>query len=863
MDQSIDIVIPIYNAYDDLRICLDSVYKYTDLHKNRLILINDNSSDQRIKHYLKSQQKENVIVFHNEQNKGFSSNINLGMEQSKERDVILLNSDTVVTPKWVEKMVKCAYSDNSIGTVTPLSNNATLCSVPNFCQENILLEDMTIEQAAAIVEECSLEKYPRITVANGFCMLVKREVINIIGKFDAETFGRGYGEENDFCNRAEQMGYIHVMCDNTFIYHSGTKSFISKEKEVYIKEHEQILYKRYPLQMQKNAEHCRDNPNGWVGENIGMHFDLWNGRKNVLYLLQSDFREDAKDNVGGTQLHVKHLTYGLRNTMNIFVAARSGEYLWVTAYAKKKEYSFRFYIGEKELFPLLHSRELAEIFRTILEGFKIDLVHVHHTITTSLDIYYEADRLGIPVIFTMHDYYYVCPTIKMLDHNQDVCIYKEKNSCIQCLNNKLCMYQSSHYLSFWRKKHEEILDMCCKIIVPSKSAKDIFTKFYQKYEHKIQIIEHGMDRQPALTVDEKQIIYTDKLEWKIEKIDRKKRCPLISGRAYLSSNKDGYGKIILKVTDRTGKQVYLPTTYGKNSEVLDYRGRFYAYIPNDLFLDGDLEIRLLLYKSNRFYMNKNRKEIIKKLEYRTDAKLRVAFIGGLNEEKGGRIAYDIIKKGSSEIEWYVLGGIGEENLYQLRQDNLIKTGFYYQEDLSTWLQYYKIDVVCILSKWPETFSYTLSEAVLSKIPVIVTNIGALGQRTKEYGYGEIVPIEEAVEMTIEKLDEYINDKKALYFIDRSGHKTICEMLDDYSDIYNDISKMNRRSKMDVNVQIFNAWIQLGHLNESSKEMEIKIRNLQRYISKIETSAAFIVMRKVYNMKVPFKKQIREFILKRR
>ena len=227
----VDIIIPIYNAYDDLYKCLQSVYQYTDLVENRLILINDNSSDTRIEPYLNSQTKENVIIIHNKENKGFSNNINLGMAQSKERDVLLLNSDTIVTKNWVEKIVECAYSDRAIGTVTPLSNNATLCSVPNFCEENSLPEGMNVDQAAAIIEECSLRKYPRITVAHGFCMFVKREVINAIGNFDAETFGRGYGEENDFCNRAEQMGYIHVMCDDTYIYHSGTKSFVSKEKE--------------------------------------------------------------------------------------------------------------------------------------------------------------------------------------------------------------------------------------------------------------------------------------------------------------------------------------------------------------------------------------------------------------------------------------------------------------------------------------------------------------------------------------------------------------------------------------------------------------------------------------------------------
>ena len=90
----VDIIIPIYNAFEDLEICLESIYKNTNFNNNRLILINDNSPDDRIKKYLDKQTGENVIVIHNEHNKGFSNNINLGMKQSNTNDIILLNSDT-------------------------------------------------------------------------------------------------------------------------------------------------------------------------------------------------------------------------------------------------------------------------------------------------------------------------------------------------------------------------------------------------------------------------------------------------------------------------------------------------------------------------------------------------------------------------------------------------------------------------------------------------------------------------------------------------------------------------------------------------------------------------------------------------
>lgn len=55
--------------------------------------------------------------------------------------------------------------------------------------------DVTVDEYAGLIETCSLRRYPRITVAVGFCMYIKRSVIDDIGVFDAETFGRGYGRK--------------------------------------------------------------------------------------------------------------------------------------------------------------------------------------------------------------------------------------------------------------------------------------------------------------------------------------------------------------------------------------------------------------------------------------------------------------------------------------------------------------------------------------------------------------------------------------------------------------------------------------------------------------------------------------------
>lgn len=499
--RTVDVIIPIYNAYEDLVNCINSLNEWTDYTVDRLILINDCSPDERIAPYLDSLRSERIIVIHNEHNVGFSGNINTGIRQSENHDVLLLNSDTVVTRGWLEKIKRCAYSDIAIATVTPLSNNATLCSVPVFCEDNLIPEGYTIDSYAELIERVSLREYPRLPVAHGFCMFVKREVIEKIGYFDVATFGRGYGEENDFCHRAEQVGYRHAMCDDTFIYHSGTSSFESEEKKRYIEEHDKILLERYPEQVKNTAVHCRDNPNHRIFDNINLHTGLSNDKKNILYLIQSDFREGASDNIGGTQLHVKDLAVGLKGDFNVYVAARDMSYLNLTAYIGDKEYFFRFYIGSVVDFAWIRDKYMGALYGKILDLFQIDSVHVHHVVGLSFEVYYQAYERQIPIITTLHDYYYVCPTIKLLDTENRCCIYEyNENQCKTCLKKRCGISETIPFLSVWQDECQKVLEMAKVIVVPSEAAKLIYLKYYPGISGKIRVVYHGSEktRQPEI-----------------------------------------------------------------------------------------------------------------------------------------------------------------------------------------------------------------------------------------------------------------------------------------------------------------------------------------------------------------------------
>lgn len=847
----VDIIIPIYNAFEDLQICLDSLYKNTDFDKNRLILINDNSPDERIAPLLDKQRtRKNVIVIHNETNKGFSNNINIGIAQSEENDVILLNSDTIVTDGWIDKMVKCAYSNSAIGTVTPLSNNATLCSVPIFCEENRLPEGVTVERAGKVVEECSERRYPRISVAHGFCMYVKREVIDLIGNFDAETFGRGYGEENDFCNRAEQAGYFHVMCDDTYIYHSGTKSFISKEKEAYIRAHEEILRKRYPVQMHNNDVHVIKNPNHFVSENVGIYLDINNGRRNILYVLQSDFREGAQDNCGGTQIHVRDLVSGMRDSANIFVAARDGDYLNLTVYYGDKEKLFKFYMGRYEECYQFTDRNARRVWDEILSAFKIDLVHVHHVIRMSFDIFYAAKEHGIPLIFTAHDFYFVCPSSTLIDCNGKQCAGKNDCDCRQCLENKCKIYPRLDFMKIWRTRCAQVFGMVDEVILPDRSVGDILLKYYPSIADKLKVIPHGYKKAESVSGAEES---TEEIEYNIESVAKEGFSYNISGWAYPKEQPDSRGMMTyIVITNSAGVQVKVPVMPRERKDVVksDFaKVGFECIIPADIPDGNTLRLAIVIEKSGKRYVKDN--------AYTTDklkpghmAKLNIAFIGGISRIKGGDEIADIIKSEKNDVNWYLFGTIGTESLAGLKQGNLIKSGSYAPETISELLMLHKIDAVGILSIVPETYSYTLTEALSCGIPAIVTDIGALGRRVAQDNAGWTVPVDSIQTGFEEIVGRIINVPEELQVKRKNAANVSIRSIHDMSNEYEQLYDMLYSDEAVYDCADRKFIYEAFKTGRGDTAQEVHNSNAERELEHIKASAGYKLLEKLWALHFP-------------
>jgi GT2 family glycosyltransferase/2-polyprenyl-3-methyl-5-hydroxy-6-metoxy-1,4-benzoquinol methylase len=234
LDPVVEIVLPVYGGFDAVRRCVASVLDANCRQPWHLTIVDDASPDPEVGRWLRefAAVHPEVAVLTNARNLGFVATVNLGMRLAGRRDVVLLNSDTEVAADWLDRLHRAAWSGARVGTVTPFSNNATICSFPAFCEDNTLPPGHTTATLDRVFAAAHSGQALEIPTAVGFCMYIRRDCLDDVGAFDAETFGAGYGEENDFCLRASARGWSHLHTLDVFVYHAGATSFSDRRHEL-------------------------------------------------------------------------------------------------------------------------------------------------------------------------------------------------------------------------------------------------------------------------------------------------------------------------------------------------------------------------------------------------------------------------------------------------------------------------------------------------------------------------------------------------------------------------------------------------------------------------------------------------------
>jgi GT2 family glycosyltransferase/glycosyltransferase involved in cell wall biosynthesis len=226
-DRHVAVVVPVHDAPRMTLDCLDSVFATVPAGTG-VIVVDDASRDPGLVAALDGMAASGRIrLLRHAVNLGFPASANAGLRAAMAEggDAVLLNSDTLVTPGWLDGLRACVHAGGDIGTATPLSNNGSILSYPDPDRLGSVPDAAAANRLARLAARADAAAGIDIPTAVGFCMYVRRECLQAVGVFRTDLFAQGYGEENDFCLRARHLGWRSVAATGVFVAHLGGRSF--------------------------------------------------------------------------------------------------------------------------------------------------------------------------------------------------------------------------------------------------------------------------------------------------------------------------------------------------------------------------------------------------------------------------------------------------------------------------------------------------------------------------------------------------------------------------------------------------------------------------------------------------------------
>lgn len=490
MSRPVTVVVPVHGGPAEVEACLASVARHTALGPDVAVLVIDDAApNPAVREVVARSEALGFALTRNPENLGFVRTANRGMAMAGDRDVVLLNADTVVTAGWLERLAAAA-AEPDVATVTPLTNHGSLCTLPADLVDAFGLagDAPRIDAYAAHVARWSVRRRPEVVSGVGFCMWMTRAAIDLVGPFDEGSFGRGYGEEVDWCVRAGRAGLRHLVEDATFVFHTGGVSF-GASREAAQAAGSRVIDDRYPWFARANRRERGDDPLAVsiaalrLGRDQGVP-----DRLRVLHLLHT-----SPDGTGGTEAHVRHLVDAL-------LPGVDGAVLFPTDagfVVRRDRWDGEQAVRDELLLPgaarrpgRLDDAGAAAAVRTALDILEVDVVHVHDLLNLSLSPLAVLADAGIPTVVTIHDMSLACLHHDVLWHGAVACgLPDDRRACATCL--PATTGRPVEQLDRHRALVAAAVPHVARWVAPSRAAADHLDRVHPLPADRVEILPHG------------------------------------------------------------------------------------------------------------------------------------------------------------------------------------------------------------------------------------------------------------------------------------------------------------------------------------------------------------------------------------
>ncbi len=479
------IIMPVFNAFDLLCESLDHVARHSG-EQWHLILVEDCSTDPRVRPYLSEWAQthgDQVTLVLNSENVGFVGSVNKGFAIAQGRaevPVVLLNSDAIVPPGWLNRLL-APLKDPSVASVTPMSNNAELLSVP-FIGKSVSISSkqaVAIDRVAAMLNPSVGQA--EIPTGVGFCMAISPQFFRKLPKFDTD-FGKGYGEEVDWCQKVRQLGGKHIGIGSLFVEHRGTASFDLKSKQWALKYSGELLTQRYPRYDTEVQEFC--NKDKLVGPRLALAMTWVGGAQtDPVYVFL------AHSLGGGAEQYLNDRIAGILQADQSCVVLRVGQ---------KRRWTIE-----------LHSK--LGVFKGLTDDF--DLVQNLINLLPNRQIVYscgvgDPDAATLPELLLrladdkggsaaeievlIHDYFPVSPSYTLLDlegryHGVP---NPRENSQIDQAHTFVSTGGKRTDLAEWQRRWATLMCAAKRIVLFSENSRELLSKVYPKAAPQMLVAPH-------------------------------------------------------------------------------------------------------------------------------------------------------------------------------------------------------------------------------------------------------------------------------------------------------------------------------------------------------------------------------------
>jgi GT2 family glycosyltransferase/glycosyltransferase involved in cell wall biosynthesis len=453
------VVIAVHGGTDHTHACLDSVLASLT-RSNRLIVIDDASPEPELTAALDSlARRRRITLLRHARSVGFAASVNAGMRAAPERDVVLLNSDTLVAPGWLGELRSVAYKAPDIGTVTPLSNDATIVSYPNRTGGNDVPGLAAARHLDALARRVNGGRAIDIPVGVGFCLYIRRACLDAVGPFRAELFAQGYGEENDFCLRARQLGWRHVAAPGAFVAHVGGQSFGEAARHLRTR-NAQLLERLHPGYGALIETHAEEDPLAEARRCLDMaRWRTARRRRRRTVMLVTHAEGGGVERQIATSV-ARHEANGERAI--VLRPSRAGNGSRCVAVSD----------GAANGFPNLRFAMPGELHRLqrLLAHERPHAIELHHLVGHHPAVIDLITALGAPYELHVHDYAWLCARVALVGPNQRYCGEPAVAQCEACIAEAGNLIDEDITVAALRRRSAKLLAGARRVIAPSDDA---------------------------------------------------------------------------------------------------------------------------------------------------------------------------------------------------------------------------------------------------------------------------------------------------------------------------------------------------------------------------------------------------------